>query len=108
MCYWRLPPRWLGRVLNIHPALLPEFGGKGLYGDHVHRAVLESGRRVSGATVHLVDNEYDHGPVVLQRSCPVLPDDTVESLRSRVAEIEREILPRAIDMARRGMLSAIQ
>lgn len=105
LCYWRLPPRWMGRVLNIHPALLPDFGGKGFYGDHVHQAVLAAGRRASGATVHLVDNEYDHGPVVLQRSCPVMPDDNVETLRARVAEIEHEILPQAIDMARRGMLS---
>lgn len=104
LCYWRIPKRWLGRVLNIHPSLLPEFGGKGYYGHHVHAAVLAAGKSVSGATVHLVDNEYDHGPIVLQRSCATCPDDTPETLAQRVGAIERELLPAAIELARDGRL----
>ncbi len=103
----RIPERWRGRVLNIHPALLPAFGGRGFYGDRVHRAVLESGARVTGCTVHLVDDEYDHGPILLQRSIEVLPGDSVESLAARVFEEEKLALPEAIrrwisDTARRG------
>jgi len=104
LCFWRLPDRWLGRVLNVHPSLLPDFGGKGFYGMRVHEAVLAAGRTISGATVHLVDNEYDHGPIVLQRTCPVLPGDTPETLAHRVAEVEQEILPVAIEVARDGRL----
>lgn len=96
LCYWRLPPRWLGKVINIHPALLPKFGGKGFYGRHVHEAVLAAGETKSGATVHWVDNEYDHGKVVMQRECPVMPGDTPETLAERVQAIERELLPAAI------------
>ncbi|KGM32365.1 phosphoribosylglycinamide formyltransferase [Inquilinus limosus] len=80
--------RYRGRLLNIHPALLPEFGGRGLYGRHVHAAVLAAGRSVSGMTVHIVDDEYDHGPVVAQREVPVLSGDTVETLQQRIAEAE--------------------
>ncbi|MFE0753846.1 phosphoribosylglycinamide formyltransferase [Inquilinus sp. NPDC058860] len=80
--------RYRGRILNIHPALLPEFGGGGMYGRHVHAAVLAAGRTVSGMTVHIVDGEYDHGPVVAQREVPVLPGDTVETLQQRIAEAE--------------------
>ncbi len=92
----RIPPRWSGRVLNIHPALLPRFGGRGFYGERVHRAVLESGERESGCTVHLVDDVYDHGPIVLQRRVPVLPGDTPETLAARVFEEEKRALPEAI------------
>lgn len=80
--------RYRGRILNIHPALLPEFGGQGMYGRHVHAAVLAAGRSTSGMTVHIVDGEYDHGPVVARREIPVLPGDTVETLQQRVAEAE--------------------
>lgn len=80
--------RYRGRILNIHPALLPEFGGRGMYGRHVHAAVLAAGRSVSGMTVHIVDGEYDHGPVVARREVPVLPDDTVKTLQQRIAEAE--------------------
>ena len=91
-----IPDRWLGRVLNIHPALLPAFGGKGFYGDRVHAAVLASGARETGCTVHYVDNEYDHGPVLLQRRIEVRPDDTVETLAARVFEEEKLALPEAL------------
>ena len=100
LCYWRLPDRWLGRVVNLHPALLPKFGGQGFYGHHVHEAVLAAGERVSGATVHWVDNEYDHGAIIAQRSCPVQPGDTAGSLAARVQRLERELLPEVIGRLR--------
>lgn len=84
------------RMLNIHPALLPSFGGKGMYGRHVHEAVIAAGSRESGATVHIVDEEYDHGPIVLQKRVPVLPGDTPETLAARVLTVEHEIYPEAI------------
>jgi phosphoribosylglycinamide formyltransferase-1 len=91
-----IPERWIGRVLNIHPALLPAFGGKGFYGDKVHAAVLESGAKESGCTVHYVTNEYDKGPIVLQRKVPVLAGDDVHTLAARVFEAEKLALPEAI------------
>ncbi len=96
LCFWRLPPRYDGRVLNIHPALLPRFGGKGMYGRHVHAAVLAAGVTESGCTVHLVDNEYDHGPIVAQARVPVQSADTPETLAQRVMAAERELYPRVI------------
>jgi phosphoribosylglycinamide formyltransferase 1 len=80
--------RYRGRILNIHPALLPKFGGRGMYGRHIHTAVLAAGEKVSGITIHLVDEEYDHGDIVAQIEVPVLPDDTVDSLQQRVTEAE--------------------
>jgi formyltetrahydrofolate-dependent phosphoribosylglycinamide formyltransferase len=91
-----IPADFAGRVINIHPALLPAFGGKGFHGMHVHRAVLARGCTVSGCTVHLVDNEYDHGRIILQKTVPVLPDDTPESLAARVFAVECQALPQAI------------
>lgn len=91
-----IPPRWEGRVLNIHPALLPAFGGRGYYGERVHRAVLERGCEISGCTVHYVTNEYDAGPILHQRCVRVEPDDTVETLAARVFEQEKLALPEAI------------
>ncbi len=96
LSFLRIPAEWTGRVINIHPALLPRFGGKGCYGDRVHRAVLRAGETVSGCTVHLVDNEYDHGRILLQRPVPVLAGDTVETLAHRVFEAESEAYPEAI------------
>ena len=84
------------RILNIHPALLPSFGGHGMYGHFVHEAVIASGAKLSGATVHLVDEEYDRGPIVLQKSVPVEPGDTPESLAARVLHVEHEIFPLAL------------
>jgi len=90
------------RMLNVHPALLPSFGGKGLYGERVHQAVLDHGCRVSGATVHLVDEEYDTGPIVLQEPVPVLPDDTPRSLAARVLLVEHRIYPLALQLFATG------
>ena len=95
---WRIPAEFLGRVINIHPALLPDFGGKGMFGVNVHRAVLASGRGESGCTVHYCDNEYDHGPIILQRRVPVLPDDTPDLLAARVFEAECIAYPEAINL----------
>ena len=94
-----IPERWLGRVLNIHPSLLPAFGGKGFYGLRVHEAVLKRGCKFSGCTVHYVTNEYDAGPILAQRCVPVLPDDTPEVLAARVFEEEKRALPAAIEEA---------
>ena len=91
-----IPARWAGRMVNIHPALLPEFGGPGMYGPRVHRAVLESGARESGCTVHLCDAGYDTGPIVLQRKCPVFDGDTPETLARRVFQLEVEAYPEAL------------
>lgn len=91
-----IPADFAGRVVNIHPSLLPAFGGQGFHGMHVHRAVIERGCTVSGCTVHLVDDEYDHGLIVLQEAVPVLPDDTPESLAARVFAAECHALPAAI------------
>ena len=93
---WRLPPDWRGRVLNVHPSLLPAFGGKGFYGERVHRAVLEYGAKVTGCTVHFVDDEYDHGPIILQRRVPVLPGDTADTLAARTITQEHILYPRAV------------
>ena len=81
-----------GRIINTHPAPLPRFGGQGMYGEHVHEAVLQAGVKNSAATVHLVDEEYDSGPVLAERPVPVLPDDDVGTLRERVQAVERELL----------------
>jgi phosphoribosylglycinamide formyltransferase-1 len=89
--------RFRRRMLNIHPALLPDFGGKGMYGKRVHAAVIAAGAPESGASVHFVDEEYDRGPVVAQRRVPVLEGDTSESLAARVLEVEHELYPAAVD-----------
>lgn len=91
-----IPKRWENRVLNIHPSLLPAFGGKGYWGDRVHEAVLERGCQFSGCTVHYVTNEYDQGPILLQRCVPVEATDTVETLAHRVFEEEKIALPEAV------------
>lgn len=98
----RIPDKWIGRVLNIHPALLPKFGGKGMWGHHVHEAVLAAGEKTSGCTVHFVNNEYDAGPIILQRTCPVLADDTPDTLAARVFEEEKIAYPEAIQRVRTG------
>lgn len=96
LCLWDFPPRYEGRVLNIHPALLPNFGGRGMHGMRVHEAVLQSGATESGCSVHIADRQYDHGPIVARQRVAVLPDDTPETLAARVAAAERELYPRVI------------
>jgi len=91
-----IPENYIGRVVNIHPSLLPKYGGKGMYGLQVHKAVIANEEKVSGCTVHVVDNEYDHGTIIGQKEVPVLSDDTPESLQARVQEAERELYPLAI------------
>ena len=93
---WNIPDDFAGRVMNIHPALLPKFGGKGMHGHHVHEAVLASGENESGCTVHYADNTYDTGPTILQKKVPVLPQDTPDSLAARVFEQECLAYPEAI------------
>jgi formyltetrahydrofolate-dependent phosphoribosylglycinamide formyltransferase len=94
--------RYRHRLINIHPALLPDFGGPGMYGRRVHEAVLASGATVSGATVHYVDEQYDRGPIIAQRRVPVRPDDTPDTLAARVLDAEHELLPEVvIDLARK-------
>lgn len=96
--------RYAGRVLNIHPALIPAFCGSGFYGDKVHRAVIESGVKISGCTVHFADDQYDHGPIIAQKAVPVLDDDTPDSLAARVHEAENELYPEAIRLFAAGRL----
>lgn len=91
-----IPDQYLGRMMNIHPALLPSFGGKGMYGHFVHEAVLAHGCKLSGCTVHFVDNTYDTGPIIVQRSCPVAEGDTPDTLAARVFEQEKLAYPEAI------------
>ena len=98
LCYWKIPGRYENKVLNIHPALLPAFGGKGMWGHHVHEAVLEKGCKVSGCTVHFVTNEYDAGAILVQRTCSVLDDDDADTLAARVFEQECLAYPEAIQL----------
>lgn len=98
-----IPDDFAGRVINIHPALIPAFCGKGMYGLRVHEAALAAGARQSGCTVHFVDNQYDHGPIILQRTVPVLDDDTPESLAARVFATECEAYPEAIQKVARTL-----
>ena len=90
--------RYRNRILNVHPALLPKFGGRGMYGERVHSAVLAAGERISGVSVHLVDEEYDQGPVVAQTQVSVLPDDTPDTLATRVLEREHILYPQTIQL----------
>lgn len=99
-----VPVEWLGRVVNVHPSLLPSFGGRGMYGGRVHQAALDYGVKLSGCTVHFVDNEYDHGPVILQRAVPVLDDDNVDTLAERVFAAECVAYPEALRALMAGAL----
>lgn len=91
-----IPDDFVGRVINIHPSLIPAFSGHGMYGDNVHRAAIARGVQFSGCTVHMVDNEYDHGPILLQRICEVHPGMTPDQLAATVFQLECEALPTAI------------
>ena len=98
LCLWNIPARYENRVMNIHPALLPSFGGQGMWGHHVHQAVLDAGAKVSGCTVHFCTNQYDAGPIIVQRCCPVEEDDTADTLAKRVFEQECIAYPQAIKL----------
>lgn len=104
---WNIPSRYAGRVMNIHPALLPNFGGQGMFGHHVHEAVLAQGGKVSGCTVHFADNEYDTGPIVVQRTVPVFDTDTPDTLAARVFEQECLAYPEAIRLFAAGRLEIL-
>lgn len=95
------------RVINIHPSLIPAFSGHGFYGLRVHESVIEYGCRISGCTVHFVDNEYDHGPIISQRSLPVQPSDTPQSLAKRVFELECQLYPEVINLIANGLVSVV-
>jgi phosphoribosylglycinamide formyltransferase 1 len=99
-----IPIAWTGKVMNIHPALLPSFGGKGMFGHHVHQGVLDYGCKVSGCTVHYVNNDYDAGPIILQRTCPAYNTDTADTLAHRVFEEEKIAYPEAIRLHQTGKL----
>ena len=108
--YLRLVPaavlkRYPDRIVNVHPALLPKHGGKGMYGSNVHRAVLAAGEPVSGATVHYINENYDEGRIIAQREVPVLPDDTPESLAARVLAVEHVLYPDALEQVARRIMS---
>ena len=98
---WLVPPcitnAYPNRIVNIHPALLPAYGGKGMYGHHVHEAVLAAGEKESGITIHYVNEHYDSGDIIFQATCPVLPDDTPDTLAARVHELEYAHFPRVIE-----------
>ena len=98
----RIPPKvireYAGRIINVHPALLPAFGGEGMYGARVHEAVIASGAKETGVTVHLVNDEYDRGPIVAQWRVPVEPSDTADSLAARVLNVEHVVYPRVVEM----------
>ena len=105
LCLWRIPARYENRVMNIHPALLPSFGGQGMWGHHVHKAVLKAGCKISGCTVHFCTNEYDKGPIIVQRSCEARSDDTPDTLAARVFEQECIAYPQAIELFAEDRLS---
>jgi len=99
-----IPERYAGRVMNVHPALIPAFCGDGMYGHFVHEAVIERGVKITGCTVHFVDNVYDHGPIILQKAVEVKADDTADTLAERVQAAEREIYPLAVKLFGEGRL----
>ena len=107
LCYLKIPDRYIGRVMNIHPALLPSFGGKGMWGHHVHEAVLVAGCKVSGCTVHFVNNEYDKGPIIAQQTCEVAEDDDPDTLGARVFQQECIAYPAAIQLFAEGRLQIV-
>jgi len=97
--------KWRGRIVNVHPSLLPAFGGSGMYGIRVHEAVIAAGVRITGVTVHFVDEQYDHGPIIAQAPVPVRPDDTAEVLAERVLAVEHTLYPVALDAVARGRVT---
>ncbi|MCL4218444.1 MAG: phosphoribosylglycinamide formyltransferase [Candidatus Hydrogenedentes bacterium] len=105
MSLLEVPEDYTNRITNVHPGLIPSFCGKGMYGHRVHEAVLEYGAKVSGATVHFVDDQYDHGPIILQVPVPVLDDDTADTLAERVQAAERMVYPQALQLIAQGRVT---
>jgi len=104
---WQIPEKYLGKVMNIHPALLPKYGGKGFYGMRVHNAVLNAGEKESGCTVHFANNEYDSGPIILQKKVQIFANDTAETLKKRVFKQECLAYPEAINLFADGRLRVV-
>jgi phosphoribosylglycinamide formyltransferase 1 len=102
-----VPDDFAGRVINIHPALIPAFCGAGMYGHHVHQAVLDAGVKVTGCTVHFVDNQYDHGPIIWQQPVPVFADDTADTLAARVFAAEKEAYPHVLKLLADGRIELV-
>ena len=100
----KIPTDYKGRVINVHPSLIPSFSGKGFYGSKVHKAVLAMGAKLSGCTIHFADDDYDNGPIIAQRPVPVLEDDNIETLAARVFQEECKALPDAIALYAEGRL----
>ena len=105
--YVPVPDDFENRVLNIHPALIPAFCGRGMYGPHLHEAVIEHGAKVSGCTVHFVDNQYDNGPIIWQQPTPVFDDDTADTLADRVFELEKEAYPHVLRLLAGGRIELV-
>jgi len=105
MSLLEVPTDFHQRIINVHPALIPAFCGKGMYGHHVHEAVIAYGAKLTGATVHFVDNEYDHGAIIMQEAVPVLDDDTADSLADRVQAKERELYPKVVQAFAEGRVN---
>ncbi len=97
-----VPADYVNRIINVHPALIPAFSGQGMYGHHVHEAVVSYGAKITGATVHFVDDAYDHGPIIMQESISVQDEDTADTLAERVQALERKLYPKAIQMIAEG------
>jgi len=108
MSLYLFPPEYKNRIMNIHPALVPAFCGEGMYGHHVHEAVIESGVKLTGVTVHFVDHQYDNGPIVLQKAVPVLDTDTADTLATRVQAVEREVYPKAVQLFAENRLCVVR
>lgn len=105
LCLCKIPEDFINKVLNIHPSLLPKFGGKGMYGHHVHEAVVKNGEKESGCTVHFVNNNYDDGPVIIQRKCVIEKVDTAETVAAKVFEEESTAYPQAINYVIDGRIT---
>lgn len=104
MCKLQVPPDFVNKIINVHPALLPAFGGQGMYGNRVHQAVLDYGAKITGCTVHFVDEEYDHGPIIMQEAVPVFEADTADTVAQRVQAREREMYTRVLQLFAKGRI----
>jgi len=104
MCKLQVPQDFVNKIINVHPALLPAFGGQGMYGGRVHQAVLDYGAKITGCTVHFVDEEYDHGPIIMQEAVPVFEADTADTVAQRVQAREREMYTRVLQLFAKGRI----